>query len=177
MSEQNGVINLRGYGPALIFSVGPDGLQPLAQDGEIPTHEEIAALICDVLRWYTQHSPEDIARLNAAEAARYERSVAAIRNGRPQHPEHPGVVYLIRSGEHYKIGMSRRWSRRRQDFGLRLPHPVEVIETIETNSPRALERYWHEAFAAKRVNGEWFSLTADDVALFCRAAGGKGVRP
>jgi hypothetical protein len=79
-----------------------------------------------------------------------------------------GSVYLMRSGKHYKIGFSAHVGRRSYEVALQLPEKLEVVHEIETDDPEGIERYWHQRFASKRTNGEWFLLTDADVAAFKR---------
>jgi Meiotically up-regulated gene 113 len=79
-----------------------------------------------------------------------------------------GSVYLMRSGKHYKIGFSAHVGRRSYEVALQLPEKLEVVHEIETDDPEGIERYWHQRFASKRTNGEWFALTDADVAAFKR---------
>lgn len=74
----------------------------------------------------------------------------------------------MRSGAHYKIGRSNHVGRRGYEVALQLPERLEVVHEIETDDPEGIEAYWHRRFGAKRSNGEWFSLTADDVTAFKR---------
>ena len=42
------------------------------------------------------------------------------------------------------------------------------MHVIKTHDPDAIEQFCHKRFAAKRANGEWFSLHAADVQVFMR---------
>jgi hypothetical protein len=79
-----------------------------------------------------------------------------------------GSVYMMKSGKHYKIGFSAHVGRRSYEVALQLPEKLEVVHEFETDDPEGIERYWHQRFASKRTNGEWFLLTEDDVAAFKR---------
>lgn len=77
-----------------------------------------------------------------------------------------GVVYLIKSGKFFKIGRTNSSGRRRYELKLQLPERAKLVHEIKTDDPRGIEEYWHKRFAAKRLNGEWFELSHDDVSAF-----------
>lgn len=79
-----------------------------------------------------------------------------------------GCVYLMKSGQFYKIGLSNSSGRRGYEIGIQLPEHLKLVHEIKTDSPAALEAYWHDRFAAKRKNGEWFDLDAADIKAFTR---------
>jgi hypothetical protein len=79
-----------------------------------------------------------------------------------------GYVYLLKHGNHYKIGRSNDAARRRREVSLLLPEELEHVHIIETDDPEGIEAYWHKRFASKRIRGEWFTLVSEDVAAFKR---------
>ena len=79
-----------------------------------------------------------------------------------------GFVYLMKSGRHYKIGKTNALDRRQYEIGLELPEKIEAIHSISTDDPSGIEAYWHNRFKAKRLNGEWFALSIEDVRAFKR---------
>lgn len=75
-----------------------------------------------------------------------------------------GHVYLIKSSEGvYKIGKAVSVKDRMKSFGITLPFDIELIHTIDTSDYTKLELELHERFAAKRLRGEWFTLSPEDV--------------
>lgn len=79
-----------------------------------------------------------------------------------------GYVYLAKHGQDFKIGRSNDTARRRREIALLLPQELEHVHIIETDDPAGIERYWHERFSDRRIRGEWFRLTREDVAAFKR---------
>lgn len=76
---------------------------------------------------------------------------------------HPGYVYLMQSRDAYKIGKSVAPDRRLTEISSLIPHPMRLVHTIRTDNMTSLERALHARFADKRLEGEWFALTPDDI--------------
>ena len=57
---------------------------------------------------------------------------------------------------------------RHRQLKIQLPQAAEVIHRINTDDPYGIEAYLAPPVRAKRLNGEWFELSADDVKVFRR---------
>ena len=79
-----------------------------------------------------------------------------------------GYVYLIKSGRHHKVGRTNSVGRRERELEIQLPEKAATVHVIKTDDPVGIEGYWHQRFADRRRNGEWFELSREDVAAFKR---------
>ena len=97
-----------------------------------------------------------------------QADVAAMLAGLDPEPARQiaGAVYLLRHGRSYKIGCSRMVEHRVRELQQSLPERAKLVHAISTDDPHGVEAYWHRRFAPKRQRGEWFRLSADDVAAF-----------
>jgi Meiotically up-regulated gene 113 len=86
----------------------------------------------------------------------------------PNPGQRDGFVYMLKSGRYYKIGRTLDLGQRRYALAIQLPDPVEEEHVIRTDDPAGIERYWHQRFADRRKNGEWFELTRADITAFKR---------
>jgi hypothetical protein len=121
--------------------------------------------LLDRLIKYARAHPghDDILALCSADADRDEAPVS--KTSLPAF----GSVYLLKGpGSRYKIGRTNAFGRRRRELAIQLPFETRKVHVIETDDPEGVEAYWHQRFAAKRINSEWFELQADDVAAFKR---------
>jgi hypothetical protein len=89
-------------------------------------------------------------------------------NNRPAKTERarPGWVYLIRS-EHgyYKIGITTGYLESRfKSLCTASPFELTLVHSFPADDCFQAEEALHALFARKRMRGEWFDLTADDVA-------------
>lgn len=129
-------------------SKGQRAVRILAFCERNPGHDDVVAL------W--RHVPTAELAIVVAEA---EDATSAV-----------GYVYMLKHGtrREYKIGMTNNPLRREGELGIQLPEKCHPIHYIQTDDPEGIEAYWHRRFAAKRKEGEWFTLTPQDVRAFKR---------
>ena len=115
--------------------------------------------------------------LSKAEVADYSQIYQRTLPTTPSKADDPpnssgitGYVYLLRHGNRreYKIGRTTNPLRREGAVAVELPEKVQPIHVIPTDDPSGIESYWHNRFAKKRKNGEWFELDRHEVAAFKR---------
>lgn len=75
-----------------------------------------------------------------------------------------GFVYVVKCGDHYKIGSSTDPQQRLRALQTAQPEAVTLVHTIESARYKYIERDLHRRFAGKRARGEWFALSDDDLA-------------
>jgi hypothetical protein len=56
-----------------------------------------------------------------------------------------------------------------------LPFKVQLVHALRTNDISRCEWHFHDYFKSRRINGEWFNLTDEDLAFFCEAGTERGV--
>lgn len=140
------------------------------QDPTFPSHNTFrrfggkARVATRLLEYCVARSDlEDVSEI-CAPFARPEPSGEAAVSG----PAATGFVYLIKAGRFYKIGRTNSMGRRERELAIQLPERPRLVHSIKTDDPHGIERYWHDRFADRRKNGEWFELSRDDVAAFRR---------
>lgn len=75
-------------------------------------------------------------------------------------------VYIIRDVDvsgFYKIGVASDLKRRLAQLTI-CPFRIKIVHVIPTENAYSLEYQLHAQFADKRVRGEWFNLTTEDIA-------------
>ena len=82
----------------------------------------------------------------------------------------PGYVYFVQeymTGS-FKIGKTKHIDRRMNVFNVKLPFENKLIFLIKTADHHQTEIAFHQHFSDKRLEGEWFNLTRDDLAWIKR---------
>lgn len=76
-----------------------------------------------------------------------------------------GYVYLVWSKYGYKIGKSVNVKQRTRLFSVKLPFEIRVEHYAKFNDYSQAETTLHRYFHNRRLDGEWFDLNSDDIAL------------
>lgn len=90
--------------------------------------------------------------------------------GQPASGAFAGVVYVLKSAYGYKIGRTRSVPDRMRAFGVQLPFVYTIPFCVWFDDCHNAERRYHDTFASKRINGEWFDLDETDIELIRKAA-------
>lgn len=179
MSEINHLLS----SPFMIRDWGELGM--FISDGrQLFDHEQAKQIISALVHTLNRYTPEEYDAVLADYVARrnseWKQSVQQINNTEQKRRTEPltfgsggWYVYLIQeqSQGHYKIGKAKNVQQRLNQL-IKLPMIITPIVIIETNDNTRLERQLHRQFADKRVDGEWFKLTDDDVAYIKGLANG-----
>ena len=78
----------------------------------------------------------------------------------------PGYVYFVQEymNGSFKIGKTKHIEKRMNLFGVKLPFENKLIYLIKTSNHHQTEATFHKHFSSKRLEGEWFTLTKEDIA-------------
>jgi hypothetical protein len=158
---------LAGYELLQVFADEHGDVAFIDQMGLPLSRHDVNWILRCAEQYLERNSDEDIER-------RWEQRIEELDNSSlswakretRQKAKTAGYVYLISGGGYYKIGKTTNLQDRRKQIGLQLPFEVSLRHAIQAEDIDRLEIYWHERFAGKRLNGEWFALTAEDVADF-----------
>lgn len=75
-----------------------------------------------------------------------------------------GFVYLTQSPSGmYKIGHTKNPDNRMATFSVKLPFEIDYVCLIKTDDMKTLENSLHKKFEHKRVSGEFFNLSEEDI--------------
>lgn len=113
-------------------------------------------------------------RPNGAMRVRTNRIVSERLNpveviGQPTSGALAGVVYVLKSAYGYKVGRTRNVPDRMRTFGVQLPFMYTIPFCVWFEDCHSAERHYHNIFASKRINGEWFDLDEADIELIRKA--------
>ncbi len=80
-------------------------------------------------------------------------------------------TYIIKTNDLYKIGKAKNVESRLHSFKCGNPY-IEHVKTIDGN----YEAYLHKHYKDKRITGEWFRLTEEDIANIDQIVASAGER-
>lgn len=77
----------------------------------------------------------------------------------------PGYVYFVQEymNGSFKIGKTKNIEKRMNIFGVKLPFENKLIYLIKTGNHHQTEVAFHKHFSDKRLEGEWFALSKEDL--------------
>ena len=78
------------------------------------------------------------------------------------------IIYLLKqeNSNLYKIGVTKNTSKRIKQLQTGNAIPLELVETFQTSHDYKMETALHAQFSLKRMEGEWFKLSQEEVDSF-----------
>lgn len=154
------------------FAFGsPEGVCFTYPNGFIMTQADFAALLPDIMRFYSSVTEAQIEDCNQQILERHEQERCqvpdALNTQQPHRscPIRPGYVYLLKSAHgFYKIGRAESPEHRVGTLGVQLPFEITPEHFIKCEDMVSAEKMLHDMFSELRQRGEWFRLDKVDVA-------------
>lgn len=75
-------------------------------------------------------------------------------------------LFRVRDSNMYKIGYTSNIKKRIKQQQVGNPGEIELVHSFASRYPSLLEKAMHGKFKSKKVRGEWFELTDDEVNSF-----------
>lgn len=102
----------------------------------------------------------------------HEKQPSSPVASNPQPPK-PGYIYLFHghNTSWYKIGISKFPGSRAKTLETKAPFRIVTVAYYDVDDMKSVEAWWHQTFAHRRTNGEWFELDEYDVDLFIAQEG------
>ena len=85
---------------------------------------------------------------------------------------HSGYVYILKAGEHYKIGRTKEPPRRVPQLFIHLPFEARLWALFFVEDMYKTEAAMHKFYGKYHTNGEWFSLPFEE-AIYLRLNQGR----
>lgn len=166
-----GRINSKGYVVSFNSFLNESEQQffyPIFPDGSLLSHEEIDVYISLLEEAKTQAEDSAVEQLNNEIHEERMNELKDYENKyNPSLNKKSGFVYLMRSkNDKYKIGFSKDPKKRLKSLQNDTPFELECLRVIQTDDMKGLERDMHEYYKSKRVAGEWFDLSQEDISYF-----------
>lgn len=156
--------------------------------GFMLTVSEAEKIICALKNYVKENTDEEILCRNKTYCAAkmpscYEQRYGEKLPGQYETPEYKvigdtpkksktgGYVYLIMEENNgtFKIGMTidpkNRFKSLKRDVKSNL-HIIHIKQMQSAKDMELEEKYWHRVFASKRLHGEWFDLSQQEVEIF-----------
>lgn len=137
-------------------------LIPADTTDQVLSKLEIAELIDELEAVCYTYSNEDLEEANSI-LNEERRQPSEVRKSKPKRL--PGFIYLIHAvgSNRYKIGRTARIESRLARLKAQAPYPMELIHHFWTDDSTGMEATLHTKFQSKRVHGEWFELSDEDI--------------
>lgn len=110
------------------------------------------------------------------EAAEAQAALESIRDKRRVAPA-IGFIYVLQGGGYCKIGRSIHPGKRVVQISPALPFSTNLTHIMVAYNASRAEAYFQRLFAELHTNGEWFALSAADIAMLESSYGFRRVTP
>lgn len=125
--------------------------------------------LLDAMSWILNNLEDVKAKL----VREFEESEEIWENAITAHKkERSGYIYLVKATtDEYKIGRTIDVEKRLNAFSVQPPFEYELIHHFPVTDMVSVEADLHKKYATKRIIGEWFRLSEEDVQAICSMAG------